>query len=75
MEQRGDFNQVFWSLNSTPSPMDITGIQHIQTYWIKPDEARSGFETIHFEPSESPDKKGVSIMAVRQVVEHIALRF
>lgn len=75
MEQRADFNQVFWSLNATPPPAELKGVQHIQTYWVKPDEVRSGYETIHFLPDGNPDKKRVSIMTVRQVVEHIALCF
>ena len=75
MERRADFNQVFWSLNATPPPADIKGVQHIQTYWIKPDEVRAGYETIHFIPGDSPDKEGISIMTVRQVVEHIKITF
>jgi hypothetical protein len=75
MEQRADFNQVFWSLNATPPPSDIKGVQHIQTYWIKPDEARAGYETIHFKPSESPDMEGLSIMTVKRVVGQIAAIF
>jgi hypothetical protein len=75
MEQRADFNQVFWSLNAAPASTDIKGVQHIQTYWIKPDEVRSGYETIHFEPGDSPDQEGVLIMSVSEVVGHIATVF
>jgi hypothetical protein len=75
MEQRADFNEVFWSLNSVPPPSDIKGVQHIQTYWVKPDEVRAGYETMHFKPGKSPDMEMESIISVKEVVDHISLCF
>lgn len=74
IEERVDFNEVIWSLTSS-APLNAKGVKHIQTYWIKPDEVRSGYETIHFNPGDCPDKEGIPIMSVRQVVEDIALSF
>jgi hypothetical protein len=75
MEQRADFNQVFWSLNAAPPPADMKGVQHIRTYWIKPDEVGAGFETMHFRPGDNPDKEAVSVMTVRQVIDNIAFYY
>jgi hypothetical protein len=75
MQQRADFNQVFWSLNATPPPAELKGVEHIQTYWVKPDEVKAGYETICFKPGDNPDKVGVSTLTVRQVVAHIAFSF
>jgi hypothetical protein len=72
VEDKVEFNQVVWLLTST-APPDREGIKHIQKYWVKPDEVRSGYETIHFEPGDIPDQEGVLIMTVKQVVSHIAL--
>jgi hypothetical protein len=74
VEDRADFNEVIWSLTST-APADMKGINHIQKYWIKPDEVQSGYETIHFKPDESPGKEGIPIMTVKQVVGHIDVTF
>jgi hypothetical protein len=75
MEQRSDFNHVFWSLNAAPPPTDIKGVQHIQTYWVKPDEVKFGYETIHLKPGDNPNKEGASIMTVGQIVRQINTTF
>jgi len=74
IENRADFNQILWSLTSTVPP-DVKGVNHIQRYWVKPEEVLSGYETIHFKPGDNPDKERILIMTAREVAGHIAKAF
>lgn len=74
IEERTDFNEVIWSLTSS-APLNAKGVKHIQTYWVKPEEESSGFETINFVPGNKPDKEKISFMMVKQALGQISNLF
>jgi hypothetical protein len=74
IDDKADFNQVIWSLTSAAHP-DMKSVKRIQKYWVKPVEVQSGYETVYFTPGDSPDKKSISIMTVKDVVTHISSVF
>jgi hypothetical protein len=68
---RAAFNRRIWSL--TPAaPLDMTGVKRVQTYWVEPNKGLYGYETIHFIPEYSPYEKHISVMNIKEVVEHIS---